>query len=89
MDLDSGIAFEGNLTGLVEDSVVEYSITAIDAFGKTVESLNGTEYYSFTIPPTTPTITGDGGLAAAIAVVVILLAVGVAMVYYMLVIKKK
>jgi len=89
MGLDSGTTFEGNLTGLVEDSVVEYSITAIDAFGKTVESLNGTEYYSFTIPPTTPTITGDGGLGAAIAVVVILLVVGVAMVYYMLVIKKK
>jgi len=87
MDLNSGTTFEGNLTGLVEDSVVEYSITAIDAFGKTVESLNGTEYYSFTIPP--PTITGDGGLSAAIAVVVILLIVGVAFVYYMLVIKKK
>ena len=87
MDLDSGTTFECNLTGLVEDSVVEYSITAIDAFGKTVESLNGTEYYSITIP--LPTITGDGGLAAAIAVVVILLVVGVAFVYYMLVIKKK
>lgn len=94
MSLDSGTTFEGNMTGILEESVVEYSITAIDAFGKTVESLNGTEYYSFTVgsitSTTTTTTTGDPGeLSPAILIVVAILAIGVVMLVYVFVIKKK
>ena len=91
MNLDSGTTFEVNMTGLVGDSIVEYSITAIDAFGKTVESLNGIEYYSFTVgSPTTTTTTGDpGALSPAILIAVAILAIGVVMLVYVFVIKKK
>ena len=91
MNLDSGTTFKANMTGLVGDSVVEYGITTIDAFGKTVESLNGTEYYSFTVAsPTTTTTTGDpGALSPAILIAVAILAIGVVMLVYMFVIKKK
>ncbi len=88
MSLDSDTTFKANMTELVADSVFEYSITAIDTFGKSVESLNGTEYYSFTVgSPITTTIVDPG--VTAILLAVALLAIGVIFVVYVFVIKKK
>jgi len=92
MNQISSTSFQANLTDLIEGSVVEYSVTAIDAFDKSVESLNGTEFYSFTVgsaPTSTPTITGDPGAIAAILIAVVILAVGAVFLLYMFVIKKK
>jgi len=43
--------FLGSLTNLSVDSVVEYYITATDAFGKTTNAMNGTDYFSFVVAP--------------------------------------
>ncbi|MHA1387838.1 MAG: hypothetical protein ACTSR9_05350 [Candidatus Thorarchaeota archaeon] len=86
-------SFQANLTDLTEGWEVEYSIAAVDAFGKSVESMNETEYYSFTVAnlsATTPTGTGDpADMLPAILIAVIILAVGVVILVYMFVIKKK
>lgn len=91
MNRISSTTFQANLTDLIGGSVVEYSVTAVDAFDKSVEALNGTEYYSFTVGiVSTTTPTGDpGALIGAILIAVIILAVGVVILVYMFVIKKK
>jgi len=91
MNQISSTSFQANLTGLIEGSVVEYSVTAIDAFDNSVESLNGTEFYSFIVGSATtssPTIIGDEGDITAILIAVVILAVGVVILLYMFVIKK-
>jgi hypothetical protein len=82
---------ETQLTDLTEGEVVEYYITATDAFGKATDALNGTDYYSFTVNPATTTPTpppGDWTLVA-IAVVAVMMVVGVVIVLYMFMYKKK
>jgi len=78
--------FEVNITNLVGDLIVEYSITAIDAFDKTTIALNGTEYYQFSVsaqgfPP--------GDLIGPIIILGVILAIGVVFIVYIFVYKKK
>ncbi|MHA1950143.1 MAG: hypothetical protein ACW987_09735 [Candidatus Thorarchaeota archaeon] len=80
--------FEGNITDLAAGNVVEYHITAADAFLKTTVAMDGTDDFSFTVgsAPTPPP--GDFPLIPIIAVGVMLV-VGVVIVFYMFVYKKK
>ncbi|MFW9968189.1 MAG: hypothetical protein ACFFEA_13625 [Candidatus Thorarchaeota archaeon] len=81
---------ETHLTDLTEGEVIEYYVTATDAFGKATDAMNGTEYYSFTVgaAPTTTPPPGDWMLIS-IAVVVVMLVVGVVIVWYMFMYKKR
>ncbi len=91
----SGTLYETTITGLLADSVVEYSITAIDAFGKTKVAMNGTDYFRFivssssNITTTTSTQPENAGLLTAIFIVVSLVAIGVVFVLYNFVYKKR
>ena len=81
---------ETHLTDLVEGEVVEYYITATDAFGKSTDALNDTDYYTFTVrasPTTTPP--PMDWMLISIAAVVVMLVVGVVIVWYMFMYKKK
>ena len=78
------IPYLGNLTELSADDFVEYYITATDAFGKSTDAMSGTDYFSFTVAPTAPP--ADFTLIIA---VVAMLVVGVVIVWYMFVYKKK
>jgi hypothetical protein len=84
--LDRG--FGANITNLVGDLVVEYTITATDAFDETTTALNGTEYFRFSVstgggPP------GFGDLLVPILILGVILAVGVVFLVYIFIIKKK
>jgi hypothetical protein len=80
--------FQGNITGLTEGTVVEYYITAADAFLKSTDAMNGTDYFSFTVgsAPTPPP--GDFPLVP-IAAVGVIAVIGVVIVWYMFVYKKE
>ncbi|MHA2383723.1 MAG: hypothetical protein ACXACT_14200 [Candidatus Thorarchaeota archaeon] len=78
------IPYLGNLTEISAADFVEYYITATDAFGKSTDALDGTEYFSFTVG----SLPQDFPLLAIIAVGVMLV-VGVVIVWYMFVYKKK
>ncbi|MBN2230990.1 MAG: hypothetical protein JW779_15500 [Candidatus Thorarchaeota archaeon] len=78
--------FEANITNLVGDLTVEYSITATDAFDKTFTALNGTEYFSFTLSTgTLPT----GDLLGPILILGVIIAIGVVLLVYVFVYKRK
>ena len=92
----SGNLYKLEITNLLADSVVEYSITAVDAFGKTTVAMNGTNYFGFTVgtaSATTTTIvttqTGGGWLSAMVAITVVIIVLGVVMVLYLFVYKKR
>jgi len=82
---------ETHLTDLAEGEVVEYYVTATDAFDKSTDAMDGTEYYSFTVNPasTTPTPPPGDMTLVAIAAVVVMLVVGVVIVWYIFMYKKK
>jgi hypothetical protein len=80
--------FEVNITNLVGQLVVDYSITATDAFGQTTTALNGTEYFHFSISTVT-TPSGSGDLLGIILIAVAIVAVGIVFLVYIFVIKKK
>jgi len=80
--------FVGNLTEPEASSVVEFFITATDAFGKSTDGLNGTEYFSFTVGAATTPPPGELPIVPIVAVVVMLVA-GVLIVFYVFVYKKK
>lgn len=87
MEQTVGDSFIANMTSLSEGTY-EYYITATDAFGKATDALNDTDYFSFNVGegPTTP----PGGLPILpIVAVIVIAAVGVVIILYMFVLKKK
>lgn len=88
MNQTTDTTFEANLTFLMPSVVVEYYVTGTDAFGKSTDALDGTAYYSFVV---VPEFLGDdfGPLLGAIIAVAAILVVGVVIVLYMFVYKKK
>jgi hypothetical protein len=78
--------YAANITNLVGNRTVEYTITATDAFGKSTTALNGTDYYRFSV--STEGLPVDYSLVA-ILVAGIILAIGVVFLVYVFVYKKK
>ncbi|MFW9893609.1 MAG: hypothetical protein ACFFFO_15485, partial [Candidatus Thorarchaeota archaeon] len=81
-----GSTYEGNLSDVIEGAEYEYYVTATDAFGKSTDGLDGTEYFSFIVgvippPPGLPLI--------PIIAVGIIAVVGVVIVWYFFINKKK
>ncbi len=105
MENEVGNRFELNITSLLGDAVVEYSITAVDEYGKSSTALDGTEYFSFTVgssssntttttttntTTTTPTSTPpNGGAFLAIAVIAGVIAVIAVVSIYYILVLKK
>ncbi|OLS23087.1 MAG: hypothetical protein ThorAB25_24930 [Candidatus Thorarchaeota archaeon AB_25] len=85
MNQFDGVQFEGNITQLPEGTFVEYYISATDAFGKSTDAMNGADYFSFTVAsawaPPSPLL--------PIVVVAVIAAIGVVILWYMFVFKKK
>ncbi|MFX1368814.1 MAG: hypothetical protein ACFFAY_09470, partial [Promethearchaeota archaeon] len=91
MNRESGNTWADDILDLSAGSVVEYSITATDAFGKSTTALNDSGYFQFTVynsTTSTTTIPPVDPLAVIVAVVAIL-AVVVIIVLYMFVYKKR
>ena len=84
MNQTAATYFNVNLTDLVTGVFVEYYVTGTDAFGKSTDALDGTAYFSFTAFSgfTEPSILPIIAVAA-------FLVVGVVIVLYMFVFKKK
>jgi hypothetical protein len=78
------IPFEGNFSDVSVDSVIEYYITATDAFGKTTDAMNGTDYFSFTV-----VAPFQGFPLLPVVAVVVIAVIGVVILFYMFVYKKK
>jgi hypothetical protein len=78
------IPFEAYFTDLTEEVVVEYYITATDAFGKTTDAMNGTDYFSFTV-----VAPSQGFPLLPVVAVVVIAVIGVVILFYMFVYKKK
>jgi hypothetical protein len=93
MNLESGNTWADNFPDLAEGEVVEFSITATDAFGKSTTALNETEYFSFTVGASTLTTTTTTDVPefplAAVAAIAAIIAVAVIVVLYMFVYKKE
>ena len=86
----SGNLYQLNITELLGGSTVDYSITAVDAFGKTTVAMNGTDYFTFTVgPASTTTQTGNGWLPILVGITVVIIAIGVVMILYIFVYKKR
>ncbi len=91
----SGTHYELEIMNLLANSTVEFSITAVDAFGKTTTALNGTDYFTFSVgqatTTTTTTITqnGAGWIAAMVGIMVVAIAIGVVVILYLFVYKKR
>lgn len=85
MNQFDGVQFEGSITQLPDGTFVEYYISATDAFGKSTDAMNGTDYFSFTVAtawaPPSPLL--------PIVVVVVIAVIGVVILWYMFVFKKK
>jgi len=80
----SGTPFEANLTDLSLGALVEYYVTATDAFGKSTDGMNGTEYFTFTVAALSP-----GFPLLPIVAVAVIAAIGVVILWYMFIYKKK
>jgi hypothetical protein len=76
--------FEAHFANLPVGTNVEYYITATDAFEKSTDAMNGTDYFSFTVaaPP-------EGFPLLPVIAVVAMLVTGVVILLYMFVLKKK
>jgi hypothetical protein len=76
--------YESNITELTANDFVEYYIIAEDAFGFLTHAMDGGNYYSFTVgvPP-------QGFPLLPIIAVVVIAAIGVIIILYMFVYKKK
>ena len=79
-------SYTGNLTELAEGESVEYYITATDAFDKSTDALNGSDYFSFVVGVV---VVPPFPLVPALIAVGVMLAAGVVIVWYMFVYKKK
>jgi hypothetical protein len=78
------IPFEAWFTDLTEEVFVEYYITATDAFGKSTNAMNGTDYFSFTVG-----VAPQGFPLLPVVAVVVIAVIGVVILFYMFVYKKK
>ncbi|MFW9815004.1 MAG: hypothetical protein ACFFEW_03725 [Candidatus Thorarchaeota archaeon] len=86
MELVVSNTYEGNLSDVIEGAEYEYYITATDAFGKTTDGLDGTEYFSFIVGVTAPP---PGLPLIPIIAVGVIAVVGVVIVWYFVIYKKK
>ncbi|MBY8998155.1 MAG: hypothetical protein KGD60_10510 [Candidatus Thorarchaeota archaeon] len=76
--------FGSNFANLPDGTNVEYYIIATDAFGKSTDAMNGTDFFSFTV-----VATPQGFPLLPIVAVGVVLVIGVVIVLYMFVFKKK
>jgi hypothetical protein len=80
--------FEANITDLVGQLTVDYSVTATDAFSKTTTALNGTEYFRFSVNTGGgPPVFGD--LLGPVLIAGVIVAIGIVFLVYIFVIKKR
>lgn len=82
MSQSGEIPFESNFTDLAEGAFVEYYITATDAFGKSTDAMNGTDYFSFVVA-------APGFPWLLIVAVIAMLVIGVAVLLFMLAFMKR
>ena len=86
----SGNLYQLNMTGLLGGATIEYTITAVDAFGKTTVAMNGTDYFIFTVgPASTTTTTGNGWLLTLVGIAVVIIVLGLVIILYIFVYKKR
>jgi len=82
----AGSTYAANIANLVGNRIVEYAITATDAFGKSTTALNGTDYYRFSV--STEGLP-QGDLLGPLLIVGVILAIGVVFLVYVFIIRKK
>lgn len=98
MSLVSNDLYELNIMGLIADSLIEYNVTAVDAFGKTTSVMDDSGYFTITVASATSTTTttttpilptDDGALLLMAAIAVAIIALGAVFIIYVFVLKKR